>query len=243
MGGPQGPPFSLMEIPLIRRTFPILVSLLLAFPLLAAAPARPYHVSLEANLAAPFPFLSKCGAVDIDVYPQGVVADSIWLDGFAKTGTGTVTVMNPIARMYADVPVAQVAPTLAKLASALPERSAAGVLGSATAGTIKGFAATRYRVVYGPQAWIDVWTTNVVPPNPQFRALAVEFVRGIAPETAKLMNSFPGTPVYVELNFRRFKKVPILTLKSITFGEAPAADAFQVGTIYFKAPFIDSLLK
>lgn len=234
-----------MEIPLIRRLalafgLTLLPALLFAAP---PPPVRPYHVALEANLAAPFPFLSKCGAVDIDVYPQGVVADSIWLDGFAKSGSPDVVVMNPIARMYAAVPVAQVAPTLARLTSALPERSAVGVLAGATKGTIKGFDATRYRVSYGPEAWVDVWTTNVVPPNAQFRSIAVEFVRGVAPETAKLMNSFPGTPVYVELNFRRFKKVPILKLKSITFGEVPESDAFEVGTVYFKAPFVDSILK
>ena len=228
---------------LLLRRLTLSLLLLLTTALHAAPPAPQYHIELEANLAAPFPFLSKFGAVDIHVYPNGVSADSIWLDGFSKNGTKFVTVMNPLGRVYTDVPIAEIAPMLAKLSGSGEERSAFGSISGTMKGTVKGVEATRYRIQYGPEAWIDVWTATSLPASPQFRSIAVEFVRGVAPGTATIMNRLPGLPVYVELNFRRFRKVPILRLKSVTQSSEGEADALAVGRVYYKAPFIDSLWK
>ena len=57
------------------------------------------------------------------------------------------------------------------------------------------------------------------------------------------MNRLPGMPVYIELNFRRFKKVPILRLKSIDSDMSEAEDDLSVGSVYFRAPFIESIWK
>lgn len=220
--------------------------LLIAVATHAAPPSpRPYHIELEANPAAAFPFLSKFGAVDIHVYSGGVSADSIWLDGFSRTGAKLVTILNPFGRMYAEVPISEISPLLAKLASDSDgkERMAPGVISGTLKGKVRGIDATRYRIQYGPEAWIDVWTSTALPANPQFRSLAIEFVRGVAPATATLMNRIPGMPLYVELNFRRFKKVPMLRLKSVSPSNEGEADALEVGRIYFKAPFIDALWK
>jgi hypothetical protein len=83
----------------------------------------------------------------------------------------------------------------------------------------------------------------VIPENQQLRAIVEEFVRGIAPGTAAVAKDIPGTPVYVELNFRRFKKLPILKLKSLAFDNAGEEDALKVGPIYMKAPLLDSIWK
>jgi hypothetical protein len=57
------------------------------------------------------------------------------------------------------------------------------------------------------------------------------------------MRAIPGTPVHVELNFRRYKKVTLLELKSIRFDSAGQDEALSVGKLYFKAPLLDAIWK
>jgi hypothetical protein len=221
----------------------VLATLLLLATLTAqAATPQPYHLELEANPAAPFPYLSKLGTVTLHVYPAGIRAESFWLNSYSRNGSSSLRIENPIGRMYADVPLAQLAPTLAKLAGGI-EREAVPVLTTPTAGTVGGIAATRYRLVAGPAAWIDIWTTTVMPPNPQLHALVNEMVKGISPGTAKAAAAISGTPIYVELNFRRFKKLPLLKLKKLTWNADGENDALSTGPIYFKAPQSDAIWK
>jgi hypothetical protein len=206
----------------------------LAFPLAAQAP-RPYHLELEANPSAPFPYLGKFGAVDLHVYAGGVYADSFWLDGISRNNAKDVIVANPLGRMYFEVPVSEIAATVRRLAGSEGsiEQQAAPTMGPAINGKVRGVDATRYRLVYG-DAWIDMWTTKVIPENPQLKAIVRELLRGISPGTAKVAEKIPGTPVYVELNFRRFKKVPLLTLKKLTFAKDDEEDALTLGALYLK---------
>src|SRR5262249_48854875 len=69
---------------------------MLAALLLASAAALPYHIELQANPGAPFPFLSRFGTVTLHVYNGGVRADTMWLNGFSRNGSNTVTVENPL---------------------------------------------------------------------------------------------------------------------------------------------------
>jgi hypothetical protein len=209
----------------------------------ATAHAAPYHLTLEAHPAAPFPFLAKFGTVTLDVYPAGVRASSFWLTGFSRTGATAITVENPVWRMYTDVPVASIASILHKLSSLGVEATASATVQKPVGGAVKGIAAIRYRLQYGPQAWIDVWTTRAVPENPQLRAITNELVAGIAPPTAAIMRTIPGTPVFVELHFRRFSKLTLLELKSLRFDNAGEDDALSVGKLYFKAPLLDAIWK
>lgn len=219
-----------------------LLSLLFALPSLAATP---YHLQLEANPAAPFPFLGRFGTVTIDVYSGGVRAETIWLNGFSRNGARAVTVENPFGRMYTDLPLQEITTIVRKLGgsslgplSGPPEKVSAPV-----AGKVRGLEAARYRLMYGPQAWIDVWTTRAIPDNPQFRAIVMEFVAGVSPPAAEIARALPGVPIYVELNFRRFHKLPLLRLKSLSFESKGEAEALRVGTLYFKAPLLDELWK
>jgi hypothetical protein len=68
-------------------------------------------------------------------------------------------------------------------------------------------------------------------------------VAGIAPPTAAIMRTIPGTPVFVELHFRRFRKLTLLELKSLRFDNAGEDDALSVGKLYFRAPLLDSIWK
>jgi hypothetical protein len=210
---------------------------------LRAAPPPAYHLELEANPAAPFPFLGKFGTVTLHVYPAGVRAETFWLNGFSRNGAGAVTVENPLGRMYTDVPLTQISTTLHKLAPSGVETVARPSMVAPTTGSVKGIPAQRYRLMYGAEAWIDIWTTTTIPENAQFRAIVTEFVRGISPATAAVMNGIRGTPLYVELNFRRYKKLPLVRLKNITWNADGQDDALKVGALYFKAPLLDSIWK
>jgi hypothetical protein len=218
----------------------LLVTLLVAST--ASAATRPYHLQLEAYPAAPFPFLSRFGTVTLHVYPGGVRAETVWLNGFSRSGAPAVTVENPFGRMYTDVPVTEISAVLKKMSKS-GIISAAPEIGPQLASNVRGVTARRYRLVYGPAAWIDVWTTDTLPPNPQLRALVNQFVAGIAPASAPLFRAIPGVPLYVELNFRRYQKLPLLRMKSLVFDNAGEEDALKVGALYFRAPLLDSIWK
>lgn len=208
----------------------------------AASQPRPYHLELEAQPAAVFPYLAKFGRIDLDVYPSGVRAETIWLNGFSRNGVETITVENPLGRMYTDVPISEISSLLRKLGTigsieqaALPARVVA------SKGKVGNINATRYRLEYGPTAWIDFWTTSAVPENPQFRRIVNELVSAISPSTGKVASSIPGTPIFVELNFRRFKKVVLVRTKNLTHDNKGEEDALKVGSFYFRAPLLDAI--
>lgn len=212
-----------------------------------AAPPR-YHLELEANPAAAFPYLSKFGtSIELHVYPSGVRAEALWLNSFSKNGASAVTVANPLGRMYVDVPVAEIAPLLRRLAGSQSgaEKVAVPARGPDLAGKVHGIDATRHRLVYGPAAWIDIWTTTAIPENPQLRRISDQLVAGISPGTAKLARTIPGTPIHIELNFRRFKKVALLKVKELTFDVSAEdeKDALELGPIYMRAPLLERLFE
>ncbi len=219
-----------------------LLVLALTIPAIAAPPAQRYHLTLEAYPAAPFPFFSKFGTVTLDVYGGGVHADTFWLDGFSRNGSKSITVQNPLGRMYTDVPIADVASIVARLAgSDQPPAVTVPPVLPPVPGKVGGIPASRYRILYGPAAWIDLWTTSQIPENPQLRAIIDGLVNGISPATAEAARAIPGTPIYVELNFRRFKKVPLVRFKQLTRNNSGEADALRVGSFYFKAPLLDAI--
>lgn len=217
-----------------------------AAALFVCAPAFAYHLVLEANPSAPFPFLSRFGTTELHVYPHGVRGETIWLNGFSRNGDKSITVENPLARMYTEVPVTSVGPIVAKLATALPKTleftSPPPVLPPVD-GTVHGIAAKRYRIVYGPEAWIDLWTTDKLGDAPQLRAIVLELIGGISPLTAKSAARVPGLPLYVELNFSHFKKLAMVKVKTLTFSDDGEAEALKVGRLYVHAPLLDSLWK
>jgi hypothetical protein len=228
----------------LRSAFFILHSAF-AVAVCAQAAEKPYHLQLECNSAAPFPYLGKFGTVTLHVYSHGVRANSVWLNGFSRNGSPNVTVMNPLARMYAEVPISEFPAFIAQITDSESElvEGNAPIISAPTEGKVRGISARRYRLLYGPTAWIDIWTTQVIPENPQLKRMVDEFVRGVAPATADLMRKIPGNPLYVELNFSHYPKLPVVWLKSLTMDNRGEADALAVGAFYFKAPFIDAILK
>lgn len=224
------------------RSFLLAVAIVAgALPSIAATPS--YHLELEANPAAPFPFLSKFGKVDLHVYNSGVRADTLWLDGFSRTGATNVTVLNPLGRMYTDVPIGEISQILTKLSKDFEFRQVApDPVVKTLKGKVSGIEATRYRISFG-EAFVDLWTTTALPDNVQLRSVVTEFIEGITPGTAAAVRKIPGVPLYVELNFRRFQKVPILRVKKLTYNNVGAENDLKVGSVYFRAPLLDAIWK
>ncbi|HEX2061589.1 MAG TPA: hypothetical protein VHK90_12685 [Thermoanaerobaculia bacterium] len=220
------------------RPFLLTILLALSFPLFA----QKYHLELEATPEAAFPWLSRFGKVDIHVYQAGVRGEALWLNGFSRNGEKAITVANPLGRMYVDVAIAEIAPILTKLAGSDRLATTGTItMGPVLKGAVGGIPATRHRIMFGPQAWIDYWTTDVVPPNEQFRTIVNNVVRGISPGTAAVASKVPGTPVYVELNFRRFKKVPIVKFKKLSYSADDEDDALTLGPVYVRASVLEKL--
>lgn len=218
-------------------------ALLVSLPLLAA---QPYHLELEASPAAVFPYLGKFGNVELHVYAGGVRAEALWLNSFSRNGAPDVTVVNPLGRMYVEVKVDEIATILQKLAGATGnvERMAGEpTRGPVMQGKVGNVAATRHRLMYGPEAYIDVWTTNAIPENAQLRRILNQLLEGISPGTARVASKLSGTPVHVELNFRRFKKVPLVTLKKLTMSAEDEKDALTLGSLYVRAGVLEKLLQ
>ena len=220
----------------------LVLLLLVTLPLFAAPPPRPYHLTLEANPAAPFPFLSKFGTVTLHLYNGGVRAETLWLNGFSRNGAPDITVENPYGRMYTEVPLTSIGGIVGKLAGA-DLRNVQPALGTPANGNVGELPATRYRLIYGPAAYIDIWSTHAFPENTQLRSIVMQFVGGISPGTAALAKTIPGTPVYVEMNFRRFKKLALLRVKSIAYDNQGEADALKVSSFMLHASVLDSLWK
>ncbi|HEX6639898.1 MAG TPA: hypothetical protein VF215_02235 [Thermoanaerobaculia bacterium] len=219
--------------------------LLLALGILLTVPlsAQPYHLELEATPAAVFPYLGRFGNVALHVYSGGVRADALWLHAFSRNDAAAVTVVNPLARMYVDVQVADIASILTKLAGAAAgiERAGKPLLGPTSRGEVQGIAATRHRLLYGPEAWIDVWTTDVVPANRQMQRIVRQIVSGISPHTGPFLDKLTGTPIYVEVNFRRFKKITLLRPKKLSRTVDDQEEALTLGKLYLRATVLEKL--
>lgn len=217
-------------------------ALLVSLPLLGA---QAYHLELEASPAAVFPYLGKFGNVELHVYAGGVRAEALWLNSFSRNGASDVTVVNPLGRMYVEVPIREISPILTRLAGnqGKLERAAAPVPGPTMQGKVGPVAATRHRLVYGENAFIDVWTTTAIPENPHLRQIVNQLLDGISPGTAKVAAKLPGTPIHVELNFRRFKKVPLVKLKKLTMNADDEADALTRGALYVRASVLEKIFE
>jgi hypothetical protein len=172
-----------------------------------------------------------------------VRAEALWLHAFSRNGADAVTVVNPLARMYVDVQVAEISSILTRLAGAAGaiERNAKPAIGPTLRGEVQGIAATRNRLVYGPEAWIDVWTTDAIPANRQMQRIVQQIVTGISPHTGPFVEKLTGTPIYVEVNFRRFKKVTLLRPKKLAHAVEDQEDALTLGKLYLRATLLEKL--
>lgn len=210
-------------------------------------PAPGYRLDLKVSPTAPFPFLKRFGDIDVSVFPKGVRAESSVVDAISRTGSSSVTVTHPVARLYADVPVQDVRGVLVRLGGGkgelFPGLQEFPIEPNAVAGKVRGVNATRYRIVLGKNSWIDVWTTTTIPKNRQFDLLANQLVSAFSKSAAKTMSRIPGVPVFVEVNTSRFKKLVVLRMTQIQRSAQGESEALTVGSFYARAPLVQKLLE
>lgn len=219
--------------------------LVLAVPPLSAQSLKEYRLDLVANPTAPFPFLKKFGSIDISLYPGGVAAESLFLRGFSRNGEPTVTIVNPLGRMYAPVPLGKVREMFVSLSGRkgeiMPGLGDFPVMKIGN-GKVRGVPATRYRVQLGPASSMDVWTTTVIPRHAQFEAVYLQAVDAVSHAAVRTVRKIPGTPIYIELNTQNHRKLALLTVKEMKATSDGAEDALKVGSFYMKAPILEKLL-
>jgi hypothetical protein len=68
-------------------------------------------------------------------------------------------------------------------------------------------------------------------------------VEGIAPGTAAVAKDIKGMPLFVELNFRRYKKMPIVYVKKFAWDAEDEEDALTRGPIYIRASVLEAIWK
>ena len=204
----------------------------------ADSATRPYHVELDADLGAVFPTFGRFGNIRIHVYPAGVRADSSLLNAFSRNGAKALIVLKPMVRMYTDVALTEMT---AMIAAGTDEFEDVPRIVGPTAGKVGSLAAMRYRLQYNKTEWIDVWTSRDIPVNTQFRAVIDAAIRGLSERSADVVRKIPGTPVYIELNFRGYNKVALLKLRRLTWNNAGETAALNLGNYYFKVPMLDAI--
>lgn len=221
----------------------LVAALFVSLPL--AAQRKAYHLELEAAPAAVFPYFGKFGTVELHAYAGGVRAEALWLNSFSRTGESNVTVINPLGRMYVEMPIEEIPFVIQRIAgtAAGVERAAIPNMGPAVKGKVGTIAATRHRLVYGENAWIDVWMTDAVPENMQLRRITDRLIAGVSPGTAGVVANLRGNPILVELNFRRFKNVQLLKLKKLSMTADDEKDALTLGSLYMRASVLEKLFK
>lgn len=211
------------------------------------ASSAPYTLELEVNPTATFPGLRRFGTIDVTVYPGGVRAESLILHMFSRTGSPEMTVLAPLSRLYAEVPVGEARNILLNFTNSddemMPGLGEFPIDSKVLVGKVRDIPAKRYRVVLGVDSWIDVWSTTVIPENPQFERLQSELVSAISRPAAILVRKIPGTSIYIELNTQNHRKVPFLRLKSLVRSNGGETEALQRGRFYARAPGIDFIWK
>jgi hypothetical protein len=215
-----------------------LAAALFLFCLPAHSAPRKYHLELDANLGAVFPTFGRFGNIKIHVYPAGVRADSSLLNAFSRNGVRSVTVLKPTVRMYTDVAFTEMT---TMIAAGTDEFEDVPRIVGPTVGKVGSLVAMRYRLQYNKTEWIDIWISRDVPANPQFRAIIDAAIRGLSDRSADVVRTIPGTPVYIELNFRGYDKLALLKLRRLTWNNHGETAALNLGNYYFKVPILDTI--
>ncbi len=147
-----------------------------------------------------------------------------------------MTIENPLSRTYTDVPLSDLGRLVYTFGGRKIDAAGPRTI-QVTPGSVRGLGARRFRLIYASNEFVDIWTTSALGPTPQFRTVVDRFAREISPKTAAALRAIPGTPLYVELNIGRYRKVAILFPKRIAFNRAGEEKSLRVSPFMFRAPF------
>ena len=179
--------------------------------------------------------MGRFGTITGDLYSGGFRIKTLWLRGFSRNGSRSVTVENPVTRTYTKMRMTEVRKLIRSLGGH-PTSKAAPRRIDVSSGTVARIAAQRYRLVYDNDEFIDVWTTSTLGPTPEFRAFLDEFVIALYPQAAASFRAIPGTPIFVEVTMGRYRKLVIVRPLGLTFSRAGEDKALRVSPWMFPTP-------
>lgn len=215
----------------------------------AAEPPKPrtsYALHLEARPTAAFPFLDKLGRVEVQVYPQGVRADSLWLDGYMRTGSDSVRLENPSVRLYSDSSFASLSKIFASLKprdKQAPKLRKLQVVDTGRKGTIKKLPVRCYTIKIGKRIAVDVWSTTALARNTAWEKLQNEVLKAVSPELAQAAKRIPGTTMHVVLREKGEADATLLTTREVFLSSAGHEEALSTGRLFLRAPDIGKLMR
>lgn len=214
--------------------FCVLHSAFIVLP--SSAVTRPFHVTLESAVQSSSPVMSRFGTIKADLYAGGFRIETIWLRGFSRNGSRSLTVENPVSRTYVKMPMSDVPSMIRSLGGRATAKGPPRKI-EITSGTVAHIAAQRYRLLYDGGEFIDVWTTSALGPTPEFRSFIDEFVLALYPQAAAAFRGIPGTPIYVEMNMGEYRKLVVVHPTRVLFSNAGESQALRVSPWMFPAPF------
>lgn len=218
----------------------LLVIALLLFTTAASANPPLHTYKLELVARPPFRFLSRFGAMNVVIYPGGVRASNFFVNAFSKQGERFVTVMSPLTRLYSEIGLDRIGTAILRLNTSNEKMPASGVYPidpSRQQAVIRGIPATRYRILLGPGSWMDVWSTDAVATNAQYRRLLDALVGQLGRDFTTTLHQIPGTPIKVVLKSRRYDNAVLLEPSRLSPSNAGESEALRLGRFYIRAPF------
>lgn len=213
-------------------------------PASADAARNDYRLELWVKPVGEDPIVRKLGKTSLTVYPQGVRIDSLWLDGFTRRDSENLTLLKPIARLYAVIELDDFSDVIRKL-SGTSREIAPGTgpfsVEEPADGRINRHPARRHRISVGPTEWVDVWTSRTLPENRQLDRLAAEILEAVSNDLPQLLDEIDGTPILIRLHTKDYENVDILGFREIGKSSRGHAEDLTVGRFYIRARFAESL--
>lgn len=211
---------------------------------IGAAASKDYRLVLWIQPVGDDALTQKLGKATLTVYPQGVKADSLWLDGFTRQGSSQLTLLKPIARLYAQVELSDFSDIIRRMAGSrdgLVGNIGTLRVGNPVNGKINKRAAKRFRISIDQQQWVDVWTAADLPENKQLKKLTSEVLEAVSDQLPPVLDKIEGTPILVRLHTDEYRDVDVLGFRSIRSSSRGHADDLQVGRFFLRATFAEKL--
>jgi hypothetical protein len=207
-------------------------------------PHADYTLELVLTPVGDSKVIGRLGSVDVTVYPQGIHADSMWLDGISRQGSPNIVMFNPTTRLYSSVPLSGFRSVVLKISGSSEElmpKLRRFPIEAPVRARVGDIPSSRYRIRLGPESWIDVWTTTIIPENPQLRRLSEELLSAISNEVSYLAREIPGVPLAIQFNTQNYPGKTVLRTKALRRSSAGHEQSLALGSFYVRTPLAERL--
>jgi hypothetical protein len=207
-------------------------------------PHKDYTLELVLTPVGDSKVIGRLGSVAVTVYPQGIHADSMWLDAISRQDSPNIVMFNPTTRLFSPVPVDGFRSVVLKMTGASEElmpKLRRFPIEDPVRARVGDIPASRYRIRLGPESWIDVWTTDIIPENPQLRRVSEELLSAISKEVSYLAREIPGVPLAIQFNTKNYPGKTVLSTKALRRSSAGHEQSLALGSFYVRTPLAERL--